>query len=289
MATQTKYENVVAREESLGQDQNGQAIQPKMFDDLPETAELEWVPIGYKAFGKIMRMTNRSIATAIREYYAKTFHEIRGVNVMYDPSHAQFVTEFYFSKNTTPCPENKMENLRDLTTISGQDRHNLYYQKQIVDNKGFGKHYTINDKTRLLLSDIMYGGRANNKPNSKVWNQPHVIDEIRVPTTDMTYDVRRSFNILVRVAGCFDFRRILTKLFGNKMIIETKPYTDEQGNTRAKNVSVEAAYEARYIKPVPNEAFVFVMNVEQFDKSAVEELVMKENPVRPIMNGIIYY
>ena len=286
MSTQTKYENVVSREEvTEGTDQS----QVKMYDDLPETAELQWNPIGYKAFGKIMRTTNRAIATAIREYYAKTFHDLRGVNIMYDPSHAQFVTEFYFAKNMTPCPENKLENLRDLTVISGQDRHNLYFQKQIVDNKGFGKHYTINDKTRLLLSDIMYGGKAANKPNSKVWNQPHVIDEIRTPSTDVTYDMRRSFNILVRISGVFDFRRILTKLFGTKMIIETKPYTDEQGNTRTKNVSVEAAYEARYIKPVPNEAFVFIMNIEQFDKSAVEELVLKENPVRPVMNGIIYY
>ena len=285
MATQTRFENVVDHA-----DQADVNNQPKMYDGISEFAELQWTPVSFKAFGKIMRTTNRLLASAIREYYSKTFHDLRGVNIVYEPSRAQFFTEFFFSKNINQCPSNKIDNLRDLTTISGTDKHSLYYQKQVIENRSMGRHYTINDKTRLLLSDIMFGGRNANKPNAKVWNQPHVIDEITVPTSSLGFNPR-AVDILVRVAGgVFDFHRILSKLFGGRMIVETKSFVDDAGNTRNKNISVEAAYEARYIKPVPNEPFVFTMNIEQFDKNGVEELVLKENPVRSLAaNGIIYY
>ena len=254
---------------------------------ITEDSSLAWEPVKYHAFGKVMRTTNRDIAIAIREFLSKTFHELKGVNVLYDLVKFQMVTELYFSPNMNQCPSNKILNLKDLTTITEPSKDNLFYRKKIIENRTMGKHYTINDETKILLSDLTYGGRSN-KPDSKIWTQSHVIDEIQIPSGDQTYGPR-AIETLVRVAGCFDFRRILSKLFGHVMVVGTKQYQDDQGRIRYKNISTDAAYEARYIKPVANEPFVFIMNIEQFDKNAVQELVVRENPTRPMVNGIIYY
>ena len=268
-------------------DRDGKEIKDlKIYGELSENAELQWEPTPYRAFGKIMRATNSGLSTAIREYYAKTFHDIRGVYIAYDPARLNFILQLYFSKNALPCPEGKIENLRDLT-VNSNGSSNLYYQRQLIDNKASGKHYTLNDQTKILLSDIMFGGRQANKPNNnKVWN--NCIKEVIVPMNDSTY-APRAVEVLVLVSGCFDFRRVLSKLFGNQMIAETKYTTKEDGTVRATNVTVEAAYEARFIKNMINDPNTFIINIEQFDKGSVEEISFKENPVRPAYNGVIYY
>ena len=48
----------------------------KWYGNLSENARLEWEPLLFESFGKLMRTSNRSIATAVKEYYAKTFHDI---------------------------------------------------------------------------------------------------------------------------------------------------------------------------------------------------------------------
>ena len=258
----------------------------KFYGELSEKARLEWDPLPFEAFGKIMRTSNRAIATAIREYYAKTFHDICGVNLMYTPGpQAPFVFEFYFAKNANPKPDDKIENLSDLTVATG-DKTNLFYQKQIVDNKAAGKHYTLNEQTKLLLSDIMFGGRDANKPNNGRWNQ--YISEVWVPNSDWTFNPGAG-KLLIKVAGCFDIHRVLQKLFGNSMVTKTLNYADD-GGIKAKNYSSDPAYEARFIKYAFNESNVFIMNIEQFDKSAVEEMTTKENPIRrSTASGVIYY
>jgi hypothetical protein len=144
----------------------------------------------------------------------------------------------------------------------------------------------LNDQTKLLLSDIMFGGRDANKPTNGRWNQ--YISEVWVPTSDWTFNPRAG-ELLIKVAGCFDIRRVLQKLFGNNMVTKTETYRDGD-SAKAKNYSSEPAYEARFIKYVYNEPNVFIMNIEQFDKSAVEEINVKENPIRrSTVSGVIYY
>ena len=229
----------------------------------------------------------------IREYYSQTFHDLKGVNITYNPNNGTFFVEFFFSKNSSPCPDNKIENLRDLTMAS-DGRRDFFTQKQIIDNKSYGKKYTLNDQTKVLLADIMFGGREVNKPGSKVWTQQGVIQEIIVPMTDgggYLYGgfQPRTVEILIKVSGVFDFKRILSKIYGRYMIVESIPKIDDNGEPVMTNKSAKALYEARYVKPVPYDPYVFIMNIEQFDENHVREMGIKENPIRPMAGGIIYY
>ena len=266
-------------------DQNGQQIQNlNFYGSLSENAELKWDPVHFAPLGRIMRATSSAMATIIREYYSQVFHDLRGVNLIYSPSNQIFVTEMYFSKNLAPLPEGKMENLQDLTKMpSGQ--HNFYYQRQILNNRVNGKRYTLNDETKLLLSDIMYGGKKPNRPNNKNWSK--FIQEITVPAADITYNPR-AVELLVKVSGCFDFNRIMNKMFGNDMLSDIDAY-DDNGQTRARVVMAKAVYKARFVKYFPNDPSVFIFNIEQYNENLVKELAIKENPVRPLSNGIIYY
>lgn len=257
---------------------------PMFYGPFSENAHLEWDPLNFKAFGKMARTTNKDVALALKEYYGKTFHDLRGVNLTYTPgSAAPFFVEFYFAKNYAPCPEGKIENLRDLTVLDA-NRNSLYYQKKLVDNKATGKHYTLNDETRLLLADIMFGGVNNkdNEPTKNKWN--NYISEIFVPVNDPSYH-QRAGDLLIRVAGCFDFHRILQKLYGSVMVTDT---ISREGRTT--NYTADAFYEARFIRYVPQESSVFIMNIEQFDRSATEEFIIKENPVqRTAINGVSFF
>ena len=269
-------------------DKDGNQIQNlKYYGNMSENAELKFDPLPFEAFGKMARTTNRALSTAIKEYYGKIFHDLRGAYIAYVPgAMAPFVTELYFAKNSAPMPTGKIENLTDLTTIN-RDRNNLFYQKQVVDNKAVGKHYTLNEQTKLLLGDIMFGGKDACKPNNNKWNQ--YINEVWVPTGDFTFNPRAG-ELLLRVSGCFDIHRILTKIYGTAMVTRTVVEDDGSGEPKAKNFSAEGAYEARFIKYAFNEPNVFVMNIEQFDKSAVEEMTVRENPIRRNMvSGVVYY
>lgn len=260
------------------------------FNGLSENARLEFDPLTFEAYGKTMRATNRQIATIVREYYAKTFHDLRGVNVVYNPGQpaAPFELIMYFAKNSLDVPTNKISNLTDLTVVHGTNTTSLYYLKQAVDNKAVGKHYTLNDQTKLLLGDIMFGGKGANKPkNVNRWNA--FISEVPVQTSNWAFDPR-SVEVLIQVKGCFDFHRVLKKIFGGTMVTKTDVTKNQDGRTMARNTSAEAAYEARFIKYAFNDPNVFIMNIEQFDKAAVEELVAKENPIsRAAVSGVVYF
>lgn len=284
----TQFINVVDKTT----DDNGvQLNNLNYYGELSENARLKWTPYPFKPLGRVARATSSAMAATIRQYYAETFHDLRGVNITYEPMNRVFVTEFYFGKNLAPKPENKIENLVDLMAPTNTNRDNLYYRRQVINNRISGKHYTLTDQTKLLLSDVMYGGRKANKPNNKVWNR--AIQEITVPSANATFNPK-SVELLVKVAGCFDFNKILYKLFGPDMMVGIEVYNDpansgNANNTRGKINMAHAVYRAKFEKYYPNQPGVFIMNIEQYDEDKVRELTLMENPVRPAAGGIIYY
>ena len=74
----------------------------KYYDGLSENAKLEFDPITFESYGKFARTTNRQLATIIREYYSKTLHDLRGVNILYNPGNnkAPFDVVMYFAINS---------------------------------------------------------------------------------------------------------------------------------------------------------------------------------------------
>ena len=278
----TEYECVFER--TMDQQQQQLPVTANYKFGFTNNTELVWDPMPIKAFGRIMRTTNQELSLLIKEYYGKTFHDLRGTFIQWDGQ--QMILTIYFSKNMEPLPEGKIGNLVDIS-VSPDGRPTYYAMKQALQNKAMGKRYSLNDETKLLLSDICYGGRTQAKPsNLKFWNQ--AISEMWLPTGDPFYGPRVG-QLLLCVRGCFDFHRVLSKLYGRRMVIETTK-SQEGAETIETNCYSNAAYEARYIKPVPNNPNVFVMHIEQFDKAAVERITVEENPVRPLAaNGIVCF
>ena len=284
----TKFTNVV--EPSADPDQqNSQQI--KMYGSISDNAELRWDPLPFNAFGKVMRTNNKKVSTWIKHYYQQTFHDLKGVYVSYDPSRGIFPVDFYFSKNSLPCPEEKIENLIDVTIPNSNHdpRRNFFWKKQIIDNRSAGKKYELTDQTKILLSDIMMGGKQVNGPTSKIWNRQDVVNQFTQPVYDNSYN-SRAVEILIRVGGNFDFRSILRKMFGRSMVVETVAVLDEAtGKPKMKNTVAKALYEAHYIKPIINNSCEFIMNIEQFDEEQVKKLNLEENPVRTYIPGTVVY
>ena len=284
MATNTEIVNVIDHTT----DKDGNEIQGlKYYGRFSQNAYVDPDAISFKSFGKIMRTTNQELSLALRMMYQKTFHDLRGVFIRYNPGpgNAPFVTEFYFAKNANPCPKDKIQNLVDLTSVS--DKSNMFYKKQVVDNKANGHRYTLNEETKLLLSELMFGGKQANNPKSNKWN--NYIKEVWVPNTDPTWNMH-SGEQLVHVVGCFDFHKILQKIYGNTMVVQTVNRQEDDGTVKAKNLASNAAYEARFIKFTYNDPAVFIMNIEQFDKEEVDHLNAVENPIRrSVVSGVLYY
>ena len=280
---ETAFSNIMERTA----DRDGNALQPHVEygDGLNDCCELVWTPANFVSFGKLMRTTNRDLSLAIKNYYAQTFHDIRGVYIAWDG--VNFSVDMYFSKNMEPKPADKIDNLIDITAAP-KSGASLYALKQAVDNKTAGKRYTLNDQTKLLLSDVCFGGKNNAKPqNIKFWQSR--IREVWIPATDTFYNPRAG-QLILSVTGCFDLHRILSKMFGRRMVVETLLAKEENSNnTKVQNRTSDAAYEARYIRPVVNEPYTFIMNIEQFDKSAVERITTAENPIKPLVHSGLFY
>lgn len=280
----TTFNNVAVRGAAPTPDQNQQNGQPQeppkveMVGSLPANAYLEWAPIPFKAFGRTTRVRSDVLSKFIYGEFRKTFHDIRGVNIAY--VNGNFVLELYFENNTEEMKQGTIKNLDNLVVSNHPiGNNNLLARKRIVNNRINGKTYTLTDETKLLLSDLMYGGREQNKPNNNRWNQ--FIQEVHVPTNDPFF--RRSERILLRVVG-LDFRRVLQKLYGRLMVTETVA----QGNGKDVNYRSIAYYEPRYIKA--NADMTFIMNIECFDKAAVEEFTVRENPIAQYnASGVNYY
>lgn len=255
----------------------------KMIGSIPEDSSLEWSPIPFKALGKTTRVHSDDLCRKIRAAFGESFHDLKGVNIVYINN--AFMVEMFFEVNTEPLPDGKIRNLVNLTAPVTENKTNLYYKNMAVQHKLNGESFTLNDETKLLLSDFMFGGRKasipNNKKNNNRWNE--CINEVRVPTSaygDMLY--RRSADrILVRVTG-LDIKRILQKLYGTDMVV----LTNSNGKTD-ENVHAKAFYEPRFAKMLPNGTFI--INIEQFDVGAAQQFAIQENPQIQQQTGVVYY
>ena len=116
------------------------------------------------------------------------------------------------------------------------------------------------------------------------------IKEIKVPSINATFRPG-AIDILVKVFGCFDLHKILQKIMPKSMVYMTTVTSEDNGvSVNVENHTCAAMYEARFIRYSKNDPFVFIMNIEQFDKNKVEEMAMNENPAqRANLTGVIYY
>ena len=252
---------------------------------LPADARLETSGAPFRALGRTLRITNAELARDMRVHFSEVFHDLIGMNIsMHGPD---FFTEMFFEYNRAQVPEGKIRNLVNLvepeieTVRRSEGRIDLSDINDRNQQKLSGKTFILNDETKLLLSDFMYGGRGANLPNNiNKWNDCTRIIQ-QPPITFDPYG-RNADRIIVGVTG-FDLRVLLRYHFGDSMVIDTN--TDSDGDD--VNHYAKAKYDAQYQKMLPDGTFIIW--IEQFDEAAVRQYTVKENPQLQINAGPIMY
>lgn len=256
-----------------------------MVGKLPLGAHLDWAPITFESFGRTTRVTNDELSRKIYAAFSESFHDLIGANITCTPGGnggSNFNLELFFEQNTDPRPAGKIENLVNLTSPNGAK--GLFAKNQIVQNRVNNKNFTLNDETRMLLSEFMYGGKDHNKySDAKTWSK--WIRQIPIPVRAYSDPFYRNGDRIVICVGGLDLRRVLQKLYGKEMVISTSTSAD---GTIVNNTAT-AFYEVRFIKMSQNGNGTFIMNIEQFDKGAVEFYTARENPQMVQNTGIVYY
>lgn len=259
--------------------------EPKMIGNLPENSVFEFEPTPFDKVGEFTRTTNKKLCMLIKAKFSQTFHDLRGVMIHFRGG--QFITEFYFEQNADPLKPGQIHNLENLVTQVNNSKSFLPGQ-QAISNKLNGRMFTLNDETKLLLSDFMMGGRRANHPNDKgKWDKNiKIVDsQIRVGGMNPLYPTT-AHEVYVMVTG-LDLRRLLKGVvYGETMVTETK--TNADGKT--VNLTATAFYEPRYMRPLPSVDELFAINVDRFDKAAVEKSIIEENPtIYNAPNGVAFY
>jgi len=238
------------------------------------TEYLQFQPIPFTAFGKIARINSGELSKYIRLAFSKTFHDLKGVNIVFMGGD-RFGVEFWFQDNTAPVPEGKIKNLVPITVQPKDVRNNLYYMSRAIQNKKDGITYGLSYETRVLLGNFMFGGRDAMRPDNKKWETKKdtmaIVSEwhTSVPAGMMFAgnNIEQSF---IKVTG-LDLRTIVRALYGNTIITRTEHEPDGD-----KNYKSTARYEVRFIKANPDRTFI--MNIEQFDEAAAKQYACMENP-----------
>lgn len=276
MATEkTNFTNVVKITDDKAT--NNSKIEYGMSFDGSE--KIQWQPETFEAIGKTTRINSAELSRKIYNHFKQTFHELRGVNIVI-LSNGQMAVEMFFERNTEELPSGKIMNLESL--VNTNSGNNLFEKMQVTQNRLVGKTFTLNNETKLLLANFMYGGKNANMPNNnKVWGNENVLREIHIPTNSAFFRGQNTDRILVRVSG-FDIRRIIQELYGRDII--TKTIANESGDT---NYRSDARYEVRFVKYANDGSFI--MNIEQFDLAAIEKIFIQENPAPQVYLGVQMY
>lgn len=246
--------------------------------DINNDTIISFEPAKFKTLGKIMRVTSDVLASKIREAYSTVFHDLKGVNLVLN--HNNIEVEFYFENNPEEVKDGSIKNLinlMDTSKPSGSGTKNLLAMRNLLQNRVAGHHYEINDETKILLADIMYGNREALLPSNKsakFW-EAHIHEMPPIIDNNMFVKSNNAVRNFVKVTG-IDIHKVLRKLYGADMVINTTINDDG----KEINSHANAMYEIRFIKylnnGVPN---VMVLHIEQFDVAAADEYARRENPM----------
>lgn len=236
----------------------------------------------FKSYGRIMNTTNKDLSLLIKSYFSSILHDLRGVSINYSPNPNgtgfYFDTRFYFQNNAQNLPEGKIRSILDLT--KPRNNSNSFFDgQQAIMNAANQKIFTINDATKVILSDFIYGGRKSNGYKSGNWNN-------HISSMDMMNGINRlnpeylafypnnAHDFYVEVKN-IDLKEVIRAIYGNTMIVGSSKKQDSDKETYYKSKS--AKYDIIYNKPSKIDTRVFHMNIIQFDPDAVNMLSAGED------------
>jgi hypothetical protein len=264
--------------------------QEKTWGDLKldSRASLDWEVMPVESIGHSIIINSAVLMMTIRERMQKTFHDFAGVDIFVPkPGRQVFECRFAFWYNPAPVPEGKIKSLVDVTKVKPNE-NSFYNMKQASNHIINGVKYELNDETKLLISDMLYGGRKANMPNSKNWNNRDNVEQsvIQIRNDFSGYYQRSSTNVQIYVdVKNVDLRLVLKKLFGKSMIISTTK--DSAGKT--VNYSVDCLYNPISYTGRPDNTFD--ITISQFDPNAVRKLFAQQHPMQfcSINGGRTFY
>lgn len=253
--------------------------------ELNEDAVLEFEPSEFKAVGQITRISSDDLARKIALAYKQTFHDLVGlfIDMPYSGNNQSDLTvRMWFEQNLEPLPEGKIRNLVNLVSPADKGA-DLFYKQQVVQHRIKGDSFTLNDETKILLADVMYGGKNANKLNDKKRWSENIYTQ-RVPVGNNNPYYKNGDRIYVVVTN-LDINRLLSKIYGNQMVTSTTI----KGKQAESTVST-ALYKARVASSNKNTPASFMINIERFDRDAVHDIVLAENPqMQSYYGGPIIY
>lgn len=256
---------------------NNNVTDEKKKEELPR---LEWDAEPFDKIGETTRINSKDLARKIKEKFQLNFHDCVGCNIQFMNG---FKMTLYFEYNQNPVPDGKIRNLVNFADATSIDRNDIVAKMQYLNRGMSGKTFDLNDDTKILIKEMMYGGYNNHKINwkefvSEIHDRP--IINMNAPFQNFNSNVER---ILIAVTG-FDINVVIRKLFGSRMIVNT--VREEDGKT--VNVTSNARYKANYVNKVfPDGSFM--INIERFSPEVVTEMMAKETPQVNYGSSVVMY
>lgn len=248
-------------------------------------------PIPFKCFGKTTRIKLDRLGGLMHMLLRQKFHDL--VGVLIEPYATRyggmdFLTKLYFENNTAPLEEGEIKNLESMVAPIGEKvTGNMYDLAQIRSNRSIGKTYRISMETRQLLAPFMYGKMNNNHPKNKKWENGTLVREINTGAQQYQgafYRIQNAERIVVEVCN-FDVRELLRLLYGASSMVTETVFNDSDEVVNYQTNKTH--YDIRYIKR--DNYGTPIVNIEQFDKDEVDNIITAENPPIRSMTGSVYY
>ena len=244
-----------------------------------ETPRLEWDPEPFDKIGETTRINSKDLARKIKEKFQLNFHDCVGCKIDYMNG---FKMTLYFEYNQNPVSDGKIRNLVNFADASSIKKNDTIAKMQYVSRGMSGKTFDLNEDTKVLLKEMMYGGLNNHKINWKelvteIHDRPILTPN--APFQAFNNNVER---ILVAVTG-FDINVVVRKLLGSRMVIDT---VEEDG--KIVNVTSNARYKVNYANKVFNDGS-FMINIERFSPEVVTEMIAKETPQVNYGSTVVMY
>ena len=192
-------------------------------DSKKDSLRVDIEPMEFEPIGETLRIDSKTLAEQISAMFKSIFFDYAGTSIRYENGH--FITQLFFKDNGKPedtgDPRVKsVINLTDPIDNTNLNDISFFDKKRIINNRYNTKLYDLTDETKEFLSQFLYGGKNNNKPNNKkAWAQK--LTDIRTPLgngyMNMFNQGYRAEEVALRVSGVNLFP-ILKTLYGDKMI-----------------------------------------------------------------------
>lgn len=237
---------------------------------------LDITPEEFEVFAKTLHIRSSELCAKITARFKSVFTDYTGTWI--EPTgNGKFNVTLIFEKDGSGSTNAKINALSFVNKKATSTERFGYGMDTLAKYKS-GKTYELTEDAKDILTPYMTGWFQQQKSKNK-WDQVYM--ERRVPADRFRYN-QQSERVLFMINQSVDINRLLTLIYGNKIVVSTV-----EDNGKIINKTRDCHYNAR-INRYTTDGMDIILNIEQFDYSAIEEIVRKENPI-PMNNTVRYY